>query len=105
MKDIKILFDLEENIKELVLKIIVEFINFFNYKFTNSKDRKEHFSFVDKLLGVDKYAHYNCHSKANAISLATKTNQKMAGEIALQNTWSSSNLNTIPRQTIGKVLD
>lgn len=69
-----------------------------------SKDRKQHFYFIDELLGIDKYARYDCNSKANAISLATKTNQKLAGELALQNinSCSSSAFNIIPRQTINR---
>ena len=138
IKYIKILSNLEENIKELVLKVLLETINFFNEKFTNSnerkefyhinvrndhrsittsighleffrtyfesKDRKHHFYFIDELLGIDKYARYDCNTKANAISLTTKTNQKLAGELTLQNTfsYSSNNLNTIPRQTINR---
>lgn len=137
-KYVKILSDLEKNMKELILNVLVELINFFNEKFTNSKERKEfyhinirkdhrsimtsigplefyrtyfeskdrqnHFYFIDELLGLDKYAHYDCNSKANAISLATKTNQKLAGELTLQNihSCSSNNLNTIPRQTINR---
>ncbi len=135
LKYVKILSNLEENIKALILKILAETIHFFNEKFTNSKerkkfyhinvrndyrsittaighleffrtyfeskDRKEHFYFIDELLGIDKYARYDCNSKANAISLATKTNQKLAGELVLQNTFSS-NLNNIPRQTINR---
>lgn len=138
LKYMKILSDLEENIKALILKILLETIHFFNEKFTNSKerkefyhinvrndhrsittaignlefyrtyfeskDRKEHFYFIDELLGIDKYARYDCNAKANAILLATKTNQKLAGELTLQNTFScsSNNLNTIPRQTINR---
>lgn len=138
VKYIKILSDLEENIKELLLKILVDLINFFNDNFTNSKERKDfyhinirndhrsimtsigtlefyrtyfeskdrtkHFYFIDQLLGIDKYARYDCNTKANSISLATKTNQKLSGELALQNINSSSSntLNTIPRQTINR---
>lgn len=137
IKYIKILSDLEENIKQLIIKILVELIHFFNNMFTNSnerkkfyhinvrndhrcimtsigplefyrtyfesKDRKKHFYFIDELLGIDKYARYDCNTKANAISLTTKTNQKLAGELTLQNTHSySSNVNTIPRQTINR---
>lgn len=135
IKYIKILSDLESNVKELILKTLVELIQFFDDKFTNSKyrkdfyhinirkdhrsimtsigllefyrtyfeskDRKQHFYFIDHLLGIDKYARYDCNSKANAISLAVKTNQKLAGELVLQNTFSSS-LNNIPRQTINR---
>ncbi len=134
-KYIKILSNLENNVKELILKILLELINFFNEKFINSqerkkfyhinvrndhrsiittlghlefyrtyfesKDRKKHFYFIDKILGIDKYSRYDCNSKANAISLTTKTNQKLAGELTLQNNFSS-NLNTIPRQTINR---
>ncbi len=69
-----------------------------------SKDRKEHFYFIDQLLGIDAYARYDCNSKANAISLSTKTNQKLAGELSLLNTYSlsSSSFNIIPRQTINR---
>lgn len=137
-KYIKIVSDLEENVKSLIIQIFVEAINFFNNKFINSnerkeffyinvrndhrsittsigqlefyrtyfesKDRKKHFYFIDELLGIDKYSRYDCNSKANAISLATKTNQKLAGELTLQNTLScsSNNFNIIPRQTINR---
>ncbi len=135
-KYMTILSNLEENIKELILKILIEVIDFFNEKFTNSKerkefyhinirydhrsiittigtlefyrtyfeskDRKQHFYFIDELLEIDKYARYDCNSKANAISLTTKTNQKLAGELTLQNTYSSNLTTTIPRQTINR---
>lgn len=136
IKYIKILSNLEVNIKELILKILKEVIDFFNEKFTNcperkefyyinvrndhrsittsigtlefyrtyfeSKDRKYHFYFIDELLGIDKYARYDCNSKANAISLTTKTNQALAGKLSLQSSYSSNTFNIIPRQTINR---
>lgn len=137
-KYIKLLSDLEKNIKILILDILKDLISFFNNKFINSKerkelyhinvrndhrsivttigtldfyrtyfeskDRKEHFYFIDQLLGIDSYARYDCNTKANVISLSTKTNQKLAGELTLLNyhSLSSSTLNIIPRQTINR---
>lgn len=45
LKYVKILSNLEENIKALILKILAETIHFFNEKFTNSKERKKILSY------------------------------------------------------------
>ena len=40
-KYIKILSDLEDDIKKMVITILIETINFFDNKYRNSKERKE----------------------------------------------------------------
>lgn len=137
-KYIKILSDLEDDIKKMVITILIETINFFDNKYRNSKERKEfyhinicqdhrtiqtvfgelefyrtyyeskdrktHFYFIDNLLGIEKYARYDCNVKASAIDLATKTNQKFSGEYILtkNNSFSSKTFDVIPRQTINR---
>ena len=46
-----------------------------------SKDRKNHFYFIDMLLGLDKYSRYDSIFKAESINLAMSTNQNIAGKI------------------------
>ena len=46
-----------------------------------TKDRNEHFYFVDNILGLEKYDRYDAVYKSKAIDLAVKTNQKLGGEI------------------------
>lgn len=70
-----------------------------------SKDRKQHFYFIDELLGLEPYARYDALIRAQVIDCAMKTNQKLSGEIVSENLSSikdtlSNNTNPIPRQTI-----
>ena len=70
-----------------------------------TKDRKEHFYFIDKLLCLNKYERYDPIFKATTINLSMKTNQKLGGEL-IGEMYSSikdlleENDNSIPRQTV-----
>lgn len=73
-----------------------------------SKDRTNHFYFIDELIGLDKYARFDALTKATAIDYSIKTNQKVAGEITRdkfnsikENLYDFFN-NSIPRQTINR---
>ncbi len=77
----------------------------FHRTYYETKDRKEHFYFIDELLGLEPYARYDSLIKATAIDFTMKTNQKVAGEIvtpnlSLTNDVFSNNTYSIPRQTI-----
>lgn len=70
-----------------------------------TKDRKEHFYFIDNLLGLNKYERYDSIFKAKTIDLAMKTNQKLGGELIGELFSNVKDLlefndNSIPRQTV-----
>lgn len=141
-KYISFLATLDENIKNIIIKTIIEIINYFDEKFRNSKDRKNnyhinikydhrafdtpigyiefyrtyyetkdrqnHFYFIDELLGFNKYSRYDVLTKAIAIDYSIKTNQKVAGEItrdkfnSIKEDFYNFSDNSIPRQTINR---
>lgn len=73
----------------------------FNRTYFENVDGTGYFYFIDKLFDFDKYSKYDNITKANAIDLAMKTNQKLAGEILNDNTAVPIDDNyIIPRQTI-----
>lgn len=75
----------------------------FTRTYFEKADGTEYCYFIDELFGFDERARYDCITKANAIDLAIKTNQKLAGEILNNNTAIPIDGNyTIPRQTIHK---
>lgn len=75
----------------------------FTRTYFEKADGSEYFYFIDELFSFDKYTRYDCITKANAIDLAMKTNQKLAGEILNDNTAVPIDENyAIPRQTIYK---
>lgn len=71
-----------------------------------TKDRKEHFYFIDALLELNKYDRYDPIYKSIAIDLAIKTNQKLAGELTgnftatLEDKLINNIPNAVPRQTV-----
>lgn len=72
-----------------------------------TKDRKEHFYFIDTMLGLAKYDRYDAIYKSKAIDMAIKTNQKLGGEIIgaevstiKENITNKLDNNIVPRQTI-----
>ena len=72
-----------------------------------SKDRKNHFYFIDMLLGLDKYSRYDSIFKAESIDLAMSTNQNIAGKITgkFQSTIDeqlNNKFDSIHRQTISR---
>ena len=104
---ISFLANLEENIKNILVKIVVKLIEYYD-TFRNYKDRKSHFYFIDELLDFDKYVKYDSLLRATAIDYAMKTNQKASGEITRdkfnsikENLYSFSD-NSIPRSTINR---
>lgn len=90
----------ERNLKTIWGDIII------TRTYYESKDRKEHFYFIDELLGLDKYDRYDPIYKSIAIDLAIETNQKMAGELTgkftttVKDNLTSNCPNYVPRQTI-----
>lgn len=75
----------------------------FTRTYFEKADGSEYFYFIDELFSFDKYDRYDCITKANAIDLSMKTNQKIAGEILNNNTAVPIDENyVIPRQTIYK---
>ncbi len=141
-KYVSFLTCLEENIKNIIVKTIIEIINYFDEKFRSSKDRKNnyhinikydnrafeipvgllefyrtyyetkdrqnHFYFIDELFDFNKYVRYDVLTKAIAIDYSIKTNQKIAGEItrdkfnSIKEDLYSFSDNSIPRQTINR---
>lgn len=70
-----------------------------------TKDRQEHFYFVDELLDFDKFERYDSIFRATTINLAMKTNQKLGGELIgeMYSTLKDllgQNDNSVPRQTV-----
>ena len=70
-----------------------------------TKDRQDHFYFIDCLLGLEQYARYDSIFKAKTIDIAISTNQNIAATLIGQITSPlESQLNNIPtaipRQTI-----
>lgn len=70
-----------------------------------TKDRKEHFYFIDQLLNLNKFERYDPIFKATTINLAMKTNQKLGGELIGEMYSNIKDLleekdNTISRQTV-----
>ena len=72
-----------------------------------TKDRNEHFYFVDNILGLEKYDRYDAVYKSKAIDLAVKTNQKLGGEIIgsevstiEENITNNIDNNIVQRQTV-----
>lgn len=108
--------NLDHNVRQLIIDILQEAIEFIDEKFRNSderkklyhinikkdirnlkiasigeititrtyyetKDRKEHFYFIDQLLDLNKFERYDHIFKATTINLAMRTNQKLGGEL------------------------
>lgn len=72
-----------------------------------TKDREEHFYFIDTMLGLEKYDRYDAIYKSKVIDMAIKTNQKLGGEIVgaevstiEENITNKIDNNIVPRQTI-----
>ena len=70
-----------------------------------TKDRKEHFYFIDTLLGLNKFERYDPIYKATTINLTLKTNQKLGGELIGEMYSSIKDLlerndNSVARQTV-----
>lgn len=95
------------NIKEDTRDLVISSIGVVKITRTyyESKNRKEHFYFIDQLLGLNKYERYDPIFKAKTIDLAMKTNQKLGGELigeVFSNIKDSLNAkdNSISRQTV-----
>lgn len=94
------IFKDERNLKTIWGDIVI------TRTYYESKDRKQHFYFIDELLGLNTYDRYDPIYKSIAIDLAIKTNQKLAGELTekftttIKNNLTSNTPNLIPRQTI-----
>lgn len=73
----------------------------FTRTYFEKADGSEYLYFIDELFGFEKRVRYDCITRATAIDLAMKTNQKLAGEILNDNTSIPIDENyNIPRQTI-----
>ena len=94
------IFKDERNLKTIWGDIVI------TRTYYESKDRKQHFYFIDELLGLNKYDRYDPIYKSIAIDLAIKTNQKLAGELTgkftttIKDNLTSNTPNLVPRQTI-----
>ena len=94
------IFKDERNLKTIWGDIVI------TRTYYESKDRKQHFYFIDELLGLNKYDRYDPIYKSIAIDLAIKTNQKLAGELTgkftttIKDNLTSNTPNFVPRQTI-----
>lgn len=78
----------------------------FKRTYYEDKNRENHFYLIDSLFNFPKYSRYDDSTKAIALDLAIKTNQKKGGEIYGNsvNPFSENNKYSVCRQTIYKWL-
>lgn len=95
--------NIKEDIRNLRIASIGEIT--ITRTYYETKDRKEHFYFIDQLLGLNKFERYDSFFKATTINLAMKTNQKLGGELIGEMYSDMKDLlsekdNSISRQTV-----